>query len=454
MILMTLQEIAEAVQGQLIGADATVSGVCIDTRILLSGDLYIAVKGEQFDGHDFIAQAEEKGALALLVAKQVASAKAQIIVQDTRLALAELAGAVRDKAQVKVCGVTGSNGKTTVKEMIAAILAVKYQVLFTQGNFNNDIGVPLTLLRLQAEDEFAVIEMGANHAGEIAYTSTYARPDVAVITNVGAAHIEGFGSVAGVAQAKAEIIESLTELGVTVLNADDAFFTKWLTIAGQRKVLSFGLNANADVTAENIVTGFAGEQFCTQFDLLSENKRVPMRLSLAGEHNVKNALAASAACLALGVDIKQIQAGLEQVKSVKGRLQLSVTELGYRVINDTYNANPDSLAAALAVLKSCEGELWLALGAFGELGVDSGQLHSEMGEQIKQAGVTRLFATGALAKSTVIAFGAGAEFFTQQEGLIAAVQQAISPKVVLLVKGSRAQRMENVVNALIDKVEK
>ena len=169
MILMTLQEIAEAVQGQLIGADATVSGVCIDTRILLSGDLYIAVKGEQFDGHDFIAQAEEKGALALLVAKQVASAKAQIIVQDTRLALAELAGAVRDKAQVKVCGVTGSNGKTTVKEMIAAILAVKYQVLFTQGNFNNDIGVPLTLLRLQAEDEFAVIEMGANHAGEIAY---------------------------------------------------------------------------------------------------------------------------------------------------------------------------------------------------------------------------------------------------------------------------------------------
>jgi len=208
------------------------------------------------------------------------------------------------------------------------------------------------------------------------------------------------------------------------------------------------------VTAGNIVTGFAGGQFCTQFDLLTENKRVPMRLSLAGEHNVKNALAASAACLALGIDIKQIQAGLELVKSVEGRLQLSGTELGYRVINDTYNANPDSLAAALAVLKSCEGELWLALGAFGELGVDSEQLHSEMGKLIKQAGVTRLFATGALAKSTVIAFGAGAEFFAQQEGLIAAVQQAISPKVVLLVKGSRAQRMENVVNALIDKVEK
>lgn len=454
MILMTLQEIADAVQGQLIGVDATVSGVCIDTRILLAGDLYVAVKGEQFDGHDFIAQAEAMGALALLVAKQVVTDKAQIIVSDTRLALAKLAGAVRDKAQVKVCGITGSNGKTTVKEMVATILAVNYRVLFTQGNFNNDIGVPLTLLRLQAANEFAVIEMGANHTGEIAYTSAYARPDVAVITNVGAAHIEGFGSVAGVAQAKAEIIASLTEQGVAILNADDAFFAQWLAIAGQRKVLTFGLHANADVTAENVVTGFAGEQFCTQFDLLSDNKRVPIRLALAGEHNVKNALAASAACLALGIEIKQIQAGLEQVTAVKGRLQLSVTKTGYSVINDTYNANPDSLAAALEVLKNCKGELWLALGAFGELGAESEQLHSEMGEQIKRAGVTRLFATGTLAENTVRAFGAGAEFFAQQEDLIVAVQQSICSKVVLLVKGSRAQRMENVVNALVNKVEK
>jgi UDP-N-acetylmuramoyl-tripeptide--D-alanyl-D-alanine ligase len=211
MILMTLQEIAEAVQGKLVGTDATVSGVCIDTRILAEGDLYIAIKGEQFDGHDFIAQAEKKGTLALLVAKQVTSDKPQIIVKDTRLALAQLAGAVRAKVQVKVCGITGSNGKTTVKEMVAAVLAVNYRVLFTQGNFNNATGVPLTLLRLQAEDEFAVIEMGANHAGEIAYMSAYAQPDVVVITNVGAAHIEGFGSIEGIALAKAEIIESLTD---------------------------------------------------------------------------------------------------------------------------------------------------------------------------------------------------------------------------------------------------
>ncbi|SCN47002.1 UDP-N-acetylmuramoylalanyl-D-glutamyl-2,6-diaminopimelate--D-alanyl-D-alanine ligase [methanotrophic endosymbiont of Bathymodiolus azoricus (Menez Gwen)] len=454
MILMTLQEIAEAVQGKLVGTDATVSGVCIDTRILAEGDLYIAIKGEQFDGHDFIAQAEKKGTLALLVAKQVTSDKPQIIVKDTRLALAQLAGAVRAKVQVKVCGITGSNGKTTVKEMVAAVLAVNYRVLFTQGNFNNATGVPLTLLRLQAEDEFAVIEMGANHAGEIAYMSAYAQPDVVVITNVGAAHIEGFGSIEGIALAKAEIIESLTDQGIAVLNADDTFFAQWLALAGQRKVLSFGLNANADVTAENIVTGFAGEQFCTQFDLLSEGKRVPIRLALAGEHNVKNALAASSACLALGIEVKQIQEGLKQVKVVKGRLQLSVTGLGYRVINDTYNANPDSLTAALAVLKNCEGELWFALGAFGELGAGAEQLHSEMGQKIKQAGVTRLFVTGALAKSTVKAFGVGAEFFTQQEDLITAVQQAINPKVVLLVKGSRVQRMENVVNALVNKVEK
>jgi UDP-N-acetylmuramoyl-tripeptide--D-alanyl-D-alanine ligase len=284
--------------------------------------------------------------------------------------------------------------------------------------------------------------------------SAYAQPDVVVITNVGAAHIEGFGSIEGIALAKAEIIESLTDQGIAVLNADDTFFAQWLALAGQRKVLSFGLNANADVTAENIVTGFAGEQFCTQFDLLSEGKRVPIRLALAGEHNVKNALAASSACLALGIEVKQIQEGLKQVKVVKGRLQLSVTGLGYRVINDTYNANPDSLTAALAVLKNCEGELWFALGAFGELGAGAEQLHSEMGQKIKQAGVTRLFVTGALAKSTVKAFGVGAEFFTQQEDLITAVQQAINPKVVLLVKGSRVQRMENVVNALVNKVEK
>jgi len=449
MIVMRLTEIVDIVHGQLVGADETVSGVSIDTRAISSGDLYIAISGENFDGHDFISQAEEGGAIALVVTRKVVTKLPQIIVKNTRIALAELAGAVREKAQVKVCAITGSNGKTTVKEMIAAILAVKYQVLFTPGNFNNDIGVPLTLLHLNEQHQFAVVEMGANHIGEIAYSCHYAKPDVAVITNVGAAHIEGFGSIEGVAQTKAEIIQSLSDSGVAVLNADDAFFAQWLTIAGQRKVISFAIEKSADVRAENMTTQLSGLQFITGFKLVVGDSRIQINLALAGEHNVLNALAASAACLALGVQLKQIQLGLQQVKPVNGRLQLFESAAGVKIINDSYNANPASLAVALEVLKNCAGELWLALGAFGELGAESAQRHIAMAEQIKKAGVKRLFVVGSMAENTVQAFGEGAVYYPRQEDLIAALKKAIRKDVVLLVKGSRAQKMEAVVNALI-----
>ncbi len=451
MIVMALAEIADITHGQLIGADITVSGVSIDTRALSSGDLYIAINGEQFDGHDFINQAEENGASALVVARKVVTKLPQVIVEDTRIALAELAGAVRDKAQVKVCAITGSNGKTTVKEMIAAILAVKYQVLFTPGNFNNDIGVPLTLLHLNEQHQFAVVEMGANHIGEIAYSSRHAKPDVAVITNVGAAHIEGFGSIEGVAQAKAEIVQSLSDDGVAVLNADDDFYAQWRAIAGQRKVISFAVEKSADVRAESITAKLEGPQFKMQFELVAGDRRTQISLALAGAHNVLNALAASAACLALGIDLKQIQTGLQQVRPVNGRLQFSETAAGGKIINDSYNANPASLAVALEVLKKCVGELWLALGAFGELGADSAQRHSAMAEQIKKAGVKRLFVVGAMAENTALAFGEGAVYYPRQEDLIAALQDTLRDDVVLLVKGSRAQKMENVVNALSGK---
>lgn len=453
MIAMTLAEIAGCVQGTLVGNNVTVTGVSIDTRALSAGDLYIAISGEQFDGHDFISQAEESGALAVLVAKKVIGKLPQIIVKDSRIALAELAGAVRDKLQIKVCAITGSNGKTTVKDMIAAILAVNYQVLFTAGNFNNDIGVPLTLLQLNEQHQFAVVEMGANHIGEIAYSSHYAKPDVALITNVGAAHIEGFGSIKGVAQAKAEIIQSLSASGVAVLNADDAFFAEWRAIAGQRKLISFGLKNTADVRAEKITLQLEGLQFNTEFELVIAGRRVPVKLALAGEHNVINALAASAACLALGVETKQIQQGLQQVKPVNGRLQLFESAVGVKVINDTYNANPASLAVALEVLKKCAGEKWFALGAFGELGAESAQLHSAMAEQIKQAGVKRLFVVGAMAENTVRTFGEGAVYYSRQEDLITAIQQTITKDIVLLVKGSRAQKMEVVVKALVNETK-
>ncbi|NOQ64120.1 MAG: UDP-N-acetylmuramoyl-tripeptide--D-alanyl-D-alanine ligase [Methyloprofundus sp.] len=446
---MSLNDIAVCVDGQLQGENLDITGVGIDTRALKAGDLYIAIRGEQFDGHDFLAQAEAAGARAVIVAELMQTALPQIIVKDTRLALAELAAAVREKAQVTVCAMTGSNGKTTVKEMIAAILSVQASVLFTAGNFNNEIGVPLTLLRLTEQHQYAVIEMGANHQGEIAYSCQYAKPDVAIINNVGAAHIEGFGSLAGVAQAKAEIIQALSADGVAILNADDVFFSQWQALAGERKLISFGLQNSADVTAENISIQLEGLQFKTEFELIANQQRVLINLGLAGEHNVLNALAASAACLALGIALEQIQQGLQQVKAVQGRLQLCASAAGNKIINDTYNANPASLEVALQVLQKCATQRWVVLGAFGELGDDSMQCHRDMGEQIKQAGVTRLFAVGELAKYSVKSFGKGADYFSTKEELITALQQAITAEVVILVKGSRAQKMETVVNALI-----
>jgi len=450
MIDLRLHEICSLVRGEMYGEDKVISSVSIDTRALTKGALYVAIKGEQFDGHDFIQQAEAAGAGALLLNERIDSALPQVVVADTRLALAELAGAVRDKAQVKVCGVTGSNGKTTVKEMISAILAMQSPVLSTLGNFNNDIGVPLSLLRLDKSHEFAVIEMGANHADEIAYTSRYAKPDVVVITNVAAVHIEGFGCIDGVASAKAEIIESLSEEGVAILNADDDYFNLWRAIAGQRECLSFGLNDIADVRAENISNTLQNEQFISTFNLVFNEQKTSIKLALAGEHNIKNALAASAACIALGVDVAQIKQGLEQLNSVKGRMQLQATKKGYRVVNDSYNANPASLQVALEAIHANATKFWVALGEFGELGAESSEIHKEMGLQIKRAGVTRLFATGKLTKHTVDSFGDGASYYAQQGELIAAIQKEIECDVVLLVKGSRSQKMDVVVNSLID----
>jgi UDP-N-acetylmuramoyl-tripeptide--D-alanyl-D-alanine ligase len=446
---LQLNEIARAVKGESVGHDVGIIGVGIDTRTLSTGELYVAIKGKHFDGHDFIAKAEEAGAKAILVEHPCATYLPQVVVQDSRLALAELAGFWRKKLSVKVVGVTGSNGKTTVKEMIAAICATHGKTLFTQGNLNNDIGVPLTLLKLDDSHRYAVIEMGANHPGEIAYTSRHAQADVGVITNVGAAHIEGFGDIDGVARTKAEIIESLGAEGVAVLNRDDAFYDFWRQIAGKRKTVSFGLHEAADVRSENINTALEKSGFVTRFDLKTATENVSICLNLAGEHNVKNALAAAAATMQFGFELQDIKRGLESVKPVTGRMQPMLGRKGNVVIDDTYNANPASLKAALDVL-SGNDDNWLILGAFGELGEDSPAIHWQMGELIKTKPVRLLFATGALARQTVDAFGAGGQFFDSQEQLIAALNQAITGKETLLVKGSRAQKMENVVAAMVD----
>ena len=390
---MMLSECAEAVQGKLIGEDVAITSVGIDTRAIKPGQLFIAIKGHNFDGNEFVVQAEEAGAIAAIVHNGVKSTLPHIVVDDTRLALAELAGTwrralgARGNEKLSVVGITGSNGKTTVKEMVAAILGVNGTVLFTQGNLNNDIGVPLTLLRLNEQHRYAVIEMGANHAGEIAYTSTCAQADVVIITNAGAAHIEGFGSLDGVAKAKGEIIETLQNEGIAVINHDDDYFDYWKSVAGNRRVLSFGLNSGADVTAKAIKTEIRNNAFVTRFELGTALGAVDIILKLAGQHNVVNALAATTASLALGIGLKQIKQGLESVKPVTGRLQPLVSRLGNIVIDDTYNANSASLKAGLDVLANFKGKPWLVLGAFGELGPDSPKMHEEMGALIKASGV-------------------------------------------------------------------
>lgn len=453
---MMLSDCAEAVQGELIGSDVAIDSVSIDTRTIKPGQLYVAIKGHNFDGNEFVDRAEQTGAIAAIVHKGVKSTLPHIVVDDTRLALAELAGAWRRSLSayghetLSVIGITGSNGKTTVKEMVAAILAVNAQVLFTQGNLNNDIGVPLTLLRLNEQHHYAVIEMGANHAGEIAYTSSYAQADVVIITNAGAAHIAGFDSLDGVAKAKGEIIETLNKDGIAVINHDDGYFDYWKSVAGSRRVLSFGLHGSADVTAKAIKTEIRNNAFVTTFELVTVQGTVDIILKLAGQHNVVNALAATAASLALGLDLKQIKQGLESVKPVTGRLQPLVSRLGNVVIDDTYNANSASLKAGLDVLANFTGKPWLVLGAFGELGPDSPKIHKEMGALIKSSGVVRLLAVGADARNTVQAFGSGATFFEKQQDLIDVLTQELKGDETILIKGSRAQHMENVAAALID----
>jgi UDP-N-acetylmuramoyl-tripeptide--D-alanyl-D-alanine ligase len=447
---MRLSEISDCLQGKRSGIDIAVASFGIDTRALKTGDMYIAIKGANFDGNDFVVQAEEAGACALLVQREVDTVLPAVRVADTRAALGQLARQWRSKAAIPVIGITGSNGKTTVKEMTAAILGINAPVLFTKGNLNNDLGVPLTLLRLQDAHRYAVIEMGANHPGEIRYTGAIAQPDVAIVNNVGAAHLEGFGSLDGVAAAKGELVQSLGDDGVAVLNADDAYFGLWKNLAAGRRVVSFGIGNGADVTAADVRMAVAAQRFVTEFDLRYAGRSQPVQLRLAGQHNVINALAASAACLSLGLGMEQISVGLTTVEPVTGRLRPLLTSQGNLLIDDTYNANPSSLQAALQVLLQCPGEPWLVLGAFGELGPDSPAIHARMGETIKAMGVKRLFATGTNAEQTARAFGVNAEFFPLQQDLIAALEAQLKGREAILVKGSRAQKMELVVKALVD----
>ena len=450
MISGSLKEIATHLQARLVGEDRAFQGVTTDSRKVQEGCLYVALRGERFDGHDFVSAAVGAGAAGCVVERQVETGFSQLIVPDCRRALGDLARAWRRRFSLPLVAVTGSNGKTTVKEMIASILARQHNVLATRGNLNNDIGVPLSLFELGSEHQAAVIEMGANHAGEIDYLAGIALPDVAVVNNAGPAHLEGFGDLPGVARAKGELFMRLRADGTAIINRDDDFYELWRTLAGERKVLSFGFHDQADFQARRESPAATGEEI---FILHTPQGDSRVRLSLVGRHNTLNALAAAAACYAEGIDLADIVAGLERVVPVAGRLQLMCGLRGALVCDDTYNANPLSLKAALEALSDLPGPRWLVLGDMGELGPEGERLHREAGALARASGVQRLFGLGRLCQAAVESFGTGGQHFARVEDLLAALLPEISKEHRVLVKGSRAMRMERVVQALVDNAD-
>ena len=444
---MSLDNIAEILleerlAAKRIGENITVTGISTDTRSIKGGELFIALKGPNYDGHDFVELAIEKGATACLVQDGV-NAKNAVITKDTHLALGILAKAWRKEFKNTVFAITGSNGKTTVKEMIASIVSQEQTVMATIGNLNNDIGVPLTLYRLNEDYDAAVIEMGANHSGEIDYLTNIALPDIAVITNIGSAHLEGFGSIENTAKAKGEIFNGLTKSGTAIINADDAFYEYFKDITSDYNVLSFGFKNKADITCqcESNTKG-------SHLTVTTPKGNCEFDLKLLGSHNVMNALAAIAASVAANIPLDQIEKGLGNLEPVNGRLQMKLGLNNSRVIDDTYNANPTSLYAAINVLHNFSGKRFLALGDMGELGEGTDELHIEAGSYAKESGVTSLYSYGKLAAKAAKEFGGNGFCYDKHEDMIDALREELSQDVTLLVKGSRSMHMENVVNAL------
>jgi UDP-N-acetylmuramoyl-tripeptide--D-alanyl-D-alanine ligase len=440
----TLSFAAEAMRATLHGDDRSFDGVSIDSRTLRNGELFVALSGPNFDGNKFVREAHGKGAAGAVVSSIGSNEIAQIAVADTRLALGQLGAAWREKHSATVVGITGSNGKTTLKEMVAACLSSVAPTLATKGNLNNDIGMPLMMSCIDASHQFVVLEMGANHAGEIAYLTSLAGPDIVAITNAAAAHLEGFGSVEGVAQAKAEILQGEVRPRLAVLNSDDEYYPYWMSFVEGIDVLSFGLKEDADIRADQIETG-KGQ---THFTLHLLGSTLELTLPFVGAHNVRNACAAAAIATALGVPTEKIKAALETMHPVAGRLLPLQGRNGATLYDDSYNANPLSVVAAAEFLASLPGENWLVLADMFELGDDAEQMHYDVGKAIKNAGVNRLCTFGELSQSASDAFGDGASSYAALDVLIGDVVASLAGNVNVLVKGSRGMRMERVVDAL------
>lgn len=446
--MMMLSQAAQALHAHFTGADVRFAAVSTDTRSIAHGDLFIALRGDHFDGAQFVAQAAQSGAVAAIVKEGSVLEEVScpvLFVPDTRIALGKLAAHWRKQFDIPLLAITGSNGKTTVKEMLAAILgahAGEDAVLATRGNFNNDIGMPLTLLKLRAQHRYAVIEMGMNHPGEIEYLTHLAQPDVALVNNASGAHLQGLGSVEGVARAKGEIFAGLQSNGTAVINADDAHAGLWRALADKHRVFDFALEHTAAVKGEWQAQGFGGE--LRAFTPAGELRAV---LQVPGEHNARNALAAATAALAVHVPLESIARGLEGFGGVAGRLQRRQAQHGATLIDDTYNANPASMHAALEVLAQTGGKRIFVLGDMGELGDGAEQFHREIGIAARELGIEYLYALGALSANAVSEFGNGAKHFADVEALQKSLQQELDAQTTVLVKGSRFMKMERVVQA-------
>lgn len=454
MIRGDLGAAAQRLGGRLHGADGAFAGVSIDTRRLERGALFVACAGSQVDGHAFLPQALERGAAGAIVTRfDPAVALPQLVVTDARAALVALAVHWRGAFRGPVVALTGSNGKTTVKEMIAAMLGTRGEVWATPGNYNNELGVPLSLLGLDpARHEAAVFELGANHAGEIDQLTRWVRPDVGLITQAGRAHLEGFGSLEGVARAKGELIAGLAPGAVAAINADDAFAPYWTTLAPGR-VVRFGFAVHAEVRTDRDACRVAPTDtgMAQHFRLITPSGEAQVQLGFLGTHNLRNALAAAAVGEALGWSVAEIAAGLGMARPAPGRLNWLIGTGGVRVIDDTYNANPTSMVAAIDVLAEVPGERWLVIGDMAELGAEAAALHAETGIHARAQGIDRLYAWGPLSAAAVDAFGAGARHFADQGALIDCLLGDLGGCKVpptLLIKGSRRMAMERVVATL------
>ncbi len=451
--MMRLSQVQQLLPGSVrVGdADVALQRVHTDTRSLQPGDLFVALRGERFDAHDFLPQAKAAGAVAALAERGLAEAGLPgVQVGDARLALGQLAAGWRAAMTLPLIAVTGSNGKTTVTQMIAAILRAQAgpAALATEGNLNNDIGVPLTLLRLRPDHRIAVVELGMNHPGEIAYLAGLARPTVALVNNAQREHLEFMATVEAVARENGSVIDALPATGVAVFPADDAYTPLWRERAGARRTLTFALQGPADLTASAVWTGAAW-----QVDARTPAGALAFALRVAGRHNVKNALAAAACALAAEVPLAAIAQGLAAFEPVKGRSRALALRLKAQpdrvltVVDDSYNANPDSVRAAIDVLADLPGPRLLVLGDMGEVGDQGPQFHAEAGAYAHSKGIERLLCTGELMRHAAQAF-AGAVHFTAVDDLVAAVLADLPGPASVLVKGSRFMRMERVVQAM------